>query len=171
MGFRAPPINSIADFLLYLFKERKVQPSTIDGLRLAIADKLGNSPSNVSKENFTILLDSFHSYRPQGQRGILLWNLSLVFLQLTKAPLNPLRGLIEGLTFKTVFLLAFCSGKHRSEIHAWQNKNIRHQSDCSMVSLHPSPSFLFFFFQELGGQRGFRQCGPSGYSSLGPYSG
>ena len=46
------------------------------------------------------------------------------------------------LTFKTVFLLAIGSGKRRSEIHAWQNKNIRHKSDWSKVSLYPSPSFL-----------------------------
>ena len=45
-------------------------------------------------------------------------------------------------TFKTVFLLALGSGKCRSEIHAWQNRNIRHQSDWSKVSLYPSPSFL-----------------------------
>ena len=46
------------------------------------------------------------------------------------------------MTFKTVFLLALGSGKRRSEIHAWQHKNIRHQSDWSKVSLFPSPSFL-----------------------------
>ena len=34
------------------------------------------------------------------------------------------------------------SGKRRSEIHAWQHRNIRHQSDWSKVSLYPSPSFL-----------------------------
>ena len=45
------------------------------------------------------------------------------------------------LTFKTVFL-ALGSGKHRSEIHVWQNKNIRHQSDWSKVSIYPSPSCL-----------------------------
>ena len=46
------------------------------------------------------------------------------------------------MTFKTVFLLALGSGKGRSEIHAWQHKNIRHQADWSQVSLFPSPSFL-----------------------------
>ena len=46
------------------------------------------------------------------------------------------------MTFKTVFLLALGSGKCRSEIHAWQNRNIRHQSDWSKVSLYLSPSFL-----------------------------
>ena len=49
---------------------------------------------------------------------------------------------MKHLTFKTVFLLAQGSGKRRSEIHAWQNRNIRHQSDWSKVSLYPSPSFL-----------------------------
>ena len=49
---------------------------------------------------------------------------------------------MKHLTFKTFFLLALGSGKCRSEIHAWQNRNIRHQSDWSKVSLYPSPSFL-----------------------------
>ena len=141
--FRAPPLKAIADFLLHLFQEKKLQPSTIDGYRSAIADKLGNSTINVSKdENLTRLLDSFHRDRPKGRRGIPSWNLSLVLHQLTKAPFEPLKEALKHLTFKTVFLLALGSGKRRSEIHAWLHKNIRHQSDWSNVSLYPSPSFL-----------------------------
>ena len=141
VDFRAPPLKSVADFLLYLFQDRKLQPSTIEGY---IADKLGNSPINISKDkNLTLLLDSFHRDRPKGRRGIPSWNLSLVLHQLTKAPFEPIKeASLKHLTFKTVFLLAFGSGKRRSEIHAWQNKNIRHQSDWSKVSLYPSPSFL-----------------------------
>ena len=45
-----PPIKSVADFLMYLFQDRKLQPGTIDRYRSAIADKLGNSPFNVSKD-------------------------------------------------------------------------------------------------------------------------
>ena len=33
VDFRATPIKLIADFLLYLFQDRKLQPSTIDGYR------------------------------------------------------------------------------------------------------------------------------------------
>ena len=144
VDFRAPPINSVADFLLYLFQDRKLQPSTIDGYRTAIADKLGNSPTNISKdENLTCLLDSFHRDRTKGRRGIPSWNLSLVLHQLTKAPFEPIKeASMKHLTFKTVFLLALGSGKRRSEIHAWLHRNIRHQSDWSKVSLYPSPSFL-----------------------------
>ena len=47
-------------------KDRKLQPGAIDGYRSAFADKLGNSPINVSKdENLTRLLDSFHRDRPK----------------------------------------------------------------------------------------------------------
>ena len=144
VDFRAPPLKAIADFLLHLFQEKKLQPSTIDGYRSAIADKLGNSTINVSKdENLTRLLDSFHRDRPKGRRGIPSWNFSLVLHQLTKAPFDSLKeASLKHLTFKTVFLLALGSGKRRSEIHAWLHKNIRHQSDWSKVSLYPSPSFL-----------------------------
>ena len=97
--FRAPPVKSVADFLMYLFQDRKLQPSTIDGYRSAIADKLGNSPLNIRKdENLTRLLDSFHRNRPKGSRGIPSWNLSLVLHQLTKVdlqdcfPLGPCVG-------------------------------------------------------------------------------
>ena len=87
-----PPLKAIANFLLYLFQERKLQPGTTDGYRSAIADKLGNSPINVSKdENLTCLLDSFHRGRPKGRRGIPSWNLSLVLHQLTKALFEPLK--------------------------------------------------------------------------------
>ena len=139
VDFRAPPVKSVADFLMYLFQDRKLQPSTIDGCRSAIADKLENSSINISKdENFMHLLDSFHRDRPKGWRGIPSWNLSLVLHQLIKAPFEPIKeASLKHLTFKTVFLLALGSGKRRSEIHAWQNRNVR-----SKVSLYPSPSFL-----------------------------
>ena len=141
---KSPPLTSIADFLLYLFQEKKLQPSTIDGYRSAIADKLGNEPVNISRDdNLTRLLDSFHRDRPKGRRGVPSWNLSLVLHQLTKPPFEPIcNASLKHVTFKTVFLLALGSGKRRSEMHAWVNKNIRHQLDWSTVSLYPSPSFL-----------------------------
>ena len=144
VDFRSPPIKSVADFLLYLFEVKRLQPSTIDGYRSAIADKLGSVTVNISREdNLTRLLDSFHRDRPKGRRGIPSWNLSLVLHQLTKAPFEPLKeASLKHLTFKSVFLLALGSGKRRSEIHAWQHRNIRHQSDWAKVSLFPSPSFL-----------------------------
>ena len=108
VDFRAPPVKSVADFLMYLFQDKKLQPSTIDGYRSAIADKLGNSPINISKDdNLTHLLDSFHRDRPKSQRGIASWNLSLILHQLTKAPFEPIKeASLKHLTFKTVFLFS-----------------------------------------------------------------
>ena len=79
VDLRAPPVKSVADFLMYFFEDRKLQPSTTDGYRSAIADKLGNSTLNISKdENLTRLLDSFHRDRPKGRRvslpGTYLWS-------------------------------------------------------------------------------------------------
>ena len=155
VDFRNPSIKQIADFLLHLFQEKNLQPSTIDGYRSAIADKLGNTSINVGKDdNLTRLLDSFHRDRPKGHRGVPTWNLSLVLHQLTKAPFEPLRkASLKHLTFKTVFLLALASGKRRSEIHAWLNKNIRHQAEKSL------------------GKRGTRVRGPCGHPGLSPHSG
>ena len=128
VDFHSPSVEQITDFLLHLFQDRKLQPSTIDRYRSAIADKLGNFTVNISKnENLNRLLDSFHRDRPKGRRGVPSWNLSLILHQLMKAPFEPLRkASLKHLTFKTVFLLALASGKRISEIHAWINRNIRH---------------------------------------------
>ena len=56
VDFRAPPLKAIADFLLFLFHDRNLQPGTIDGYRSAIADKLGNSPTNISTDEMRISL-------------------------------------------------------------------------------------------------------------------
>ena len=63
VDFRSPSVNQIADFLLYLFKERKLQPSTIDCYRTAIADMVGNQEVNISKdENFFFFFFFFFIY-------------------------------------------------------------------------------------------------------------
>ena len=144
VDFQSPSIKQIVDFLLFLFQEKHLQPSTIDVYRTAIADKIGNNHVNISKdENLTRLLDSFHRDKPKGKRGIPSWNLSLVLHQLTKPPFEPLRkASLKHLTFKMFFLLALGCGKRRSKIHAWVHKNIRHQEDWSNVSLYPSPGFI-----------------------------
>ena len=143
VDFGLPSVAQVADFLMHLFQDRKLQPSTIDGYRTAIEDMIGNDKRNVGKdENLTRLLDSFHRDKPKGRRGVLTWNLSLV-LQLTKPTFEPMRkASLKHLTFRTVFLLALGSGKRRSEIHAWLYRNISHQENWSKVSLYPFISFL-----------------------------
>ena len=88
------------------------QPSTIDGYRSPIVDKLGNSPFNISKDgNLARLLDSFLRDRPKRQE----WHTLLEFLTgraPAKTPFDPIKKApLKHLTFKTVFLLALGSGK------------------------------------------------------------
>ena len=49
VDFRSPSLKQVADFLLYLFKERHLQPSTIEGYRTAIADMIGNDTAILAK--------------------------------------------------------------------------------------------------------------------------
>ena len=72
VDFRSPSVNQIVNFLLFLFKERKLQPSTIEGYRTAIADMVGNDRLNISKEqNLSRLLVSFNRNKPKGRWGCL----------------------------------------------------------------------------------------------------
>ena len=119
---------------MFLFQEKHLQPSTIDGYRIAITDKIGNDKVTISKdEDFTRLLDS------KGRRGVPSSNLFLALHQLTKSSFECLRKTsLKHLALKIVFLL----GLGRCEIHAWLHRNIQHQDDWSNVSLFPSPSSL-----------------------------
>ena len=70
VDFRLPSVTQIADFLLHLFQDRKLQPNTIDGYRTAIAEMVGNYKLNISKdENLTRLLDSFDRDKSKGRQG------------------------------------------------------------------------------------------------------
>ena len=44
VDFRAPPLKAIADFLLHMFQDKKLQPGTIDGDKSAIADNWAIAP-------------------------------------------------------------------------------------------------------------------------------
>ena len=128
----------------------EIQPSTSAKMKILLASWIASIETDPRAE------------------GVSFPGTYLVLHQLTKAPFEPIKETsLKHLTFKIVFLLALGSGKRRSEIHAWQNKNIRHQSDWSKVSLYPSPSFLS---KNQLAKEGSGQCGPSGYTSPGPNS-
>ena len=151
VDLRAAPVKSITDFLSYLFWDRKLQPSTIDGYRSAIADKLAIPPLTSVRVNisFVSLIASTET-DPKGG-GASPPETSPWFQHLlTKAPFEPIKEASwKHLTFKTVFLLALGSGKRKSEIHSWQNKNIR------LVKGFIVP-LTQLSFQEPAGQRGPR---------------
>ena len=52
---RAPHVKSVADFLRYLFQDRKLQPSTIVGYRSAIADSLEIGPAMLLRMKISLV--------------------------------------------------------------------------------------------------------------------
>ena len=46
-GLQVTICQEITDFLLHLFQDKNIQPSTIDGYRSDISDKIGNSSLNI----------------------------------------------------------------------------------------------------------------------------
>ena len=144
VDIRSPSIKDICDFLLHLFTQMNRLPSTIEGYRTAIADRLGSQGLNISNNpDIARLLASFHRDKPKCTRTLPKWNLSLVLQQLSKAAFEPLEECtIKHLTWKTVFLLALASGKRRSEIHSWTLEGLLSLEDWEKVQLSPSPSFL-----------------------------
>ena len=91
-----------------------------------------------------------------------------VFAPADKGHFEPIKETsLKHLTFKTVFLLGLGLGKHRSEIHAWQNRNIRHQSDWSRCPCTRHPAFS----PRISWPKRVQTVWPQGYNSPGPNSG
>ena len=142
--FEQPSISTIADFLIHLFNEKNLKPTTIAGYRTAIADHLGPAGNDISHSfELNRLIASFHRDRPVKDRGVPSWDLSLVLLALTKSPFEPLKDApLKLLTFKTVFLMTLASGRRRGEVHAWTFKSLKHKAGWKEVTVAPSSVFL-----------------------------
>ena len=168
-GLRDTPVKSVADFLMYLFQDRKLQPSTIDGYRSAIADRLGNSPSIsvriiISLVSWIVSTETDPKARRESPPGTSPW----FYAPADKVHFEPIKeASLKHLTFKTVFLLALGSGKSRSEIHAWQNRNIRHQSDLSRCPCTRHPAFS----PRISWPKRVQTVWPQEYNSPGPNPG
>ena len=55
VDFRAPPLKAIANFPLYFFQDRKLQPGTIDGYSPAIADNSEIRPLMSAKMEISLI--------------------------------------------------------------------------------------------------------------------
>ena len=70
----SPSIKEIADFLLHLCQEKNLQPSTSEGYRSAITDKIKNSSLNISKNENLVSWTFSIGTNPQGIGGFPLEN-------------------------------------------------------------------------------------------------
>ena len=136
-------IPQLADFFVYLFQERRLAPSTVEGYRTALSGALRHRLDVGKDKDLTSLIQSFYQERPKVRRVIPSWDLSLVLLNLTKPPFEPMRTAeLKWVTQKTLFLTLLASGSRRGEVHALSMANFRHDEQWRWVSLEPHQGFV-----------------------------
>ena len=115
-------IQKLADFFVYLFQVKHLNPRTIKGYRSAISSTISACGSRTEFSNSQLLgslIRSFQLERPPQRKIAPQWNLSLVLQSLLKPPFEHIAKCeLKFLTLKTVFLVALASGRRRSELHA-----------------------------------------------------
>ena len=137
-----PTINGFAEFLIFLHN-KNFCPATVKGYRSAISTTL-KQISKIDFSNESVLSDvvkSFELERPRLRSHFPKWDLTLVLSSLLAPPYEPLESCgFKELTLKTVFLIAFASGRRRSEVHAFSVTDVQF-SDQS-VTFFTFPGFL-----------------------------
>ena len=141
------PITVIADFLIFLFSEKKCQISTIKGYRSMISNTLKFKTGNRIGSNPVLseLIRSFELQRPVQRSLTPKWDLSWVLVCLQKPPFEPLDKASKfHVTIKTAFLLALATAKRCSEIHAlaMDSQHLRFNQSDGSVSLILKSGFL-----------------------------
>ena len=141
------PITVIADFLIFLFSEKKCQISTIKGYRSMISNTLKFKTGNRIGSNPVLseLIRSFELQRPVQRSLTPKWDLSWVLVCLQKPPFEPLDKASKfHVTIKTAFLLALATAKRYSEIHAlaMDSQHLRFNQSDGSVSLILKSGFL-----------------------------
>jgi len=134
----------IADFLTFLFVEKKRTPGTIKGYRTAIADALRfNSKVDVTNDVYlSKLLANFYKECPRKKEVCPRWNIALVLNALTQAPFEPMASAdMKFVTWKTAFLILLASGSRASEVHALEFNSLKFQENYRYVLVEPVPEF------------------------------
>ena len=141
-------IPQLADFSVFLFQVKHLNPQTIKGYRSAISSTMSSCGSRTElsySQELSSLIRSFQLVRPLQRKVAPQWNLSLVLQALTKPPFEPIAKCeLKFPTLKTVFLVALASGRRRSELRAlcFDSHHFRQNQDQSMVKLYPDLEFV-----------------------------
>ena len=139
--------NVIADFLTFLFNEKKCQVSTIRGYRSMISNTLKFSAGFDigSHPVLSDLITSFQLQRPISRSLAPKWDLAFVLSHICKAPFEPLSPCsLFHLSLKSAFLIAMATAKRVSEIHAFSidKDHFRFSHIDGSLTLRTQPGFL-----------------------------
>ena len=141
-------VPQLADFFIYLFNVKQLNPRTIKGYRSAISATVsayGSRREFSDSPELSALLRSFMLERPPQRKILPQWSLPLILQVLLKPPFEPLqKSDLKHLTLKTVFLTALASGRRRSELHAlcFDSAHFRQNQDQSLVILYHDIDFV-----------------------------
>ena len=131
--------NVIADFLIYLFRDKSYQVSTIKGYRSMISNLLKfRSKMNVGKHPIiSELIKSFQMQRPVNRSLAPKWDRAFVLAYLCKDPFESMnKSSLFHLSIKTSFLLIMSTARQVSESYAFaiDEEHFRFSSvDCSLT--------------------------------------
>ena len=122
---RLPPV---------LFQDRKLQPSTINGYRSAIADKKGNCPlmsarTKISLVSWIVYIQTIKTF---------LW----YFTSSQRLLLNPLHRPLEKSDLQDCLSLSSVFWQEQGEIHAWLNKTSNTKQTGPRCLSTPHPAFF-----------------------------
>ena len=112
----------IADFLIFLFRDKQCQVGTIKGYRSTISNtlKFKSGYDIGSHPIISELIKSFVTQRPVERSLAPKWDLSLVLSHICKAPFEPLlEASLLHLSMKTAFLLTMATARRVSEVHTF----------------------------------------------------
>ena len=137
----------LADFLIFLFEEKKLAPVSVLGYRSAISSTLKHlfSVDFSSDPVLSDIIKSMELEKPVVSKVVPHWDLSLVLDCLKESPFELMSSCsLKCLTQKTVFLMALASGRRSNEIHALSasSGSVNFSADKSLVKLHFFPGFL-----------------------------
>ena len=140
-------VQQLADLFVYLFEDKDLFPSTINGYRSSITRTLAISGGTDFSNNefLSLLIRNVELERPKQKRLVPQWGLGLVLSALRLPQFEPATEVdIKFVSYKCCFLLYLTSGGRRSEIHALSVSDscLRFNRDQSAVILLTDPSFL-----------------------------
>lgn len=138
-------VPQVANFLIFMFEERKAAFKTLQGYRTAIARPI-RLISGIDLAQDSIignLLKSFQRERPVYQNPYPKWDLLLVLHCLSRAPFEPLaEASLRNLTLKTVFLTLLAAGCRRGELHSLGHKKIAYTPGWTQITIPRIPTFV-----------------------------
>ena len=136
-------VQQLADFLIFLFEEKKLAISSIQGYRSCISKVFLARGIDISHDrDLNMLVRNFAIERPVQHREAPRWDLMVVLRLLMKPPFEPMNmASLADMTRKLAFLLTLATAKRNSEVWAF-SADVRFGQDYNAATLSFLPNFL-----------------------------